>query len=74
MVCDSCSPSSRLARYPDIIDLEADYIRDHSQDPTCFSELPMWMDMAVQGDLPHASAALVALVRKLAGPPSVFRP
>ncbi len=53
-------------RYSDVIDMEAQYITNHCNDPVCLSELSMWMDMAVSGDLPHASAALVMLMRNLA--------
>ncbi|KAI0779798.1 hypothetical protein C8Q74DRAFT_1261137 [Fomes fomentarius] len=53
------------SRYPDIINMEAQYITNHCNDPACLSELSMWMDMAVNGDLPHVSIPLVTLIRKL---------
>ncbi|RDX50131.1 hypothetical protein OH76DRAFT_1482610 [Lentinus brumalis] len=55
------------SRYPEIIDMEAAYVRDHRNDVKCLSDLPAWTDRIARGELPHASASLVALISKLAG-------
>ncbi|KAI0743834.1 hypothetical protein C8Q80DRAFT_1183379 [Daedaleopsis nitida] len=58
--------SQFTSRYPDVIEIETDYVRAHRKDLACLQDLQQWMDMAVRGDIPHASAALVSLLRKLA--------
>lgn len=46
--------------------MEATYVRDHCKDAGCLAELHVWINQIVRGEMPHASASLVALVRKLA--------
>ncbi|KAI0929768.1 hypothetical protein AcV7_010398 [Taiwanofungus camphoratus] len=58
------------SRYPEIQQLQVDFISTHSLNASVLATMPQWIERVVQGDLPHSGTALIYLIQKLANKPA----
>ncbi|OBZ67216.1 hypothetical protein A0H81_12859 [Grifola frondosa] len=56
--------SKFTSRYPEIQEMETEYFRSIRHN--VINSIPSWMDRVAEGELPHSSAVLTLMMRKLA--------
>lgn len=57
-------------RYPEVMEVEIDFLYGYRNDAIITAALPIWIDRATAGELPHCSKALLSLYTKLNSPNS----
>lgn len=59
-------------RYPEVMEVEIDFLYGYRNDAIITAALPIWIDRATAGELPHCSKALLSLYTKLNSPPQLL--